>query len=114
MNKGARGEALAAAYLQQKGWRLLYQNWRSGIYEIDLIAQDGHEIVFVEVRAVSAKVPWEPESTITPRKKARLLRAITVFLAQHPEWETQPARIDVVAIRLSRPPELWHVADAFR
>lgn len=53
MDKGTQGENIAATYLSQKGWTLLFRNWRYGIYEIDLIAWDGKEIVFVEVRALS-------------------------------------------------------------
>lgn len=114
MDKGALGEEIAARYFQQKGWTILYRNWRKGIHEIDLIARDNDELVFVEVRALSASVPWHAEDTITPRKQGRLRRAIATFYHYHPEYETCPARIDIVAIRLTRPPEIYHLTDAFR
>lgn len=114
MDKGAYGEALAAAFLRQNGYQILYQNWRRGIYEIDLITLHLDELVFVEVRTVSAQTPWHPEETIGPRKKARLLRAIEAFYEQEPRWHSYPARVDVVGIRLTQPPEIFHVVDAFR
>ncbi len=114
MNTGTLGEEIAAQYLRQKGWPLLYRNWRKGIYEIDLIAQEGEELVFVEVRTLSASVPWNAETTITRRKQDRLRRSIATFFHHHPEYETCTARIDVIAIRLTNPPEIYHLADAFR
>jgi putative endonuclease len=114
MNKGTLGESIAASYLEQKGWTLLYRNWRRGSHEIDLIARDGDEVVFVEVRAISPSVPWEAETTITQRKQNRLRRAIAAFYHQHPEYEEYPGRIDILAIRLTHPPQIYHLTDAFR
>ncbi len=114
MDKGTLGETIAAHYLHAKGWDLLFRNWRKGIHEIDLIAKEREELVFVEVRALSALVPWEAETTITPRKQARLRRAIATFYHHHPEYETCPARIDIIAVRLTNPPEIYHLTDAFR
>ncbi len=114
MNKGAYGEALAADFLAERGHAILYRNWRSGIYEIDLITRHGDELVFVEVRTLSVCTPWYPEETIGPRKRARLLRAIGAFYQQEPTWQTYPARIDIVGVRLGSIPEILHIEDAFR
>lgn len=111
---GAAGEAIAAAYLRQLGYKLLFQRWRKGSHEIDIVAWDQSEIVFVEVRTVSAATPWHPEHTIGPRKKEGLLRAAQTFLAEHPAYAQLPARIDVVAIRMGTPPEVQLFRDAFR
>ncbi len=108
------GESLAAAYLREAGYRLLFQRWRRGSHEIDLIAWDKGELAFVEVRTVSANTPWHAESTIGPRKKAGLLRAIQSFLAENPAYAHLPARTDVVAIRMTDPPEIRLFRDAFR
>lgn len=111
---GAAGEAVAAAYLRQLGYRLLFQRWRKGSYEIDLVAWEQGELVFVEVRTVSASTPWHPERTIGPRKKAGLRRAIQVFLAENPSYACLAARVDVIALRMTSPPEVQLLQDAFR
>lgn len=111
---GAAGEALAAAYLRQLGYRLLFQRWRKGSHEIDLIAWESGELVFVEVRTVSASTPWHPETTIGPRKQIGVLRAAQTFLAANPSYAYLPARVDVIAIRMGTPPEVQLFRDAFR
>ncbi|RMF51124.1 MAG: YraN family protein [Bacteroidetes bacterium] len=111
---GPYGEALAAAYLRTQGYRLLFQNWRSGPHEIDLIAWHQGELAFIEVRTVSAHAPSPPETSIGPSKQAALHRAIQHFLQENPAYSALPARIDIVAIRLTHPPEVVLLPDAFR
>ena len=48
---GAKAERLVREYLEARGFRFLYQNDRSGKYEIDLVMEDGAYLVFVEVKA---------------------------------------------------------------
>jgi putative endonuclease len=48
--KGVEGEALAAAFLEQQGYRVLERNFRFERGEVDLVAKEGDELVFVEVK----------------------------------------------------------------
>ena len=50
LKKGEQGEAQALAYLQQQGLQLISQNYRCRSGEIDIIMQDGQELVFIEVK----------------------------------------------------------------
>ena len=47
---GDFGEKKAAQYLRLRGYRILERNWRSGKYEIDIIAATVKDLVFVEVK----------------------------------------------------------------
>ncbi|MEN3040863.1 MAG: YraN family protein [Bacteroidia bacterium] len=114
MDIGWLGERIAAEYLRRQGYKLLYQRWRKGSHEIDIIAWDKGELVFVEVRTVGKHTAWAAEQTIGRHKQAGLRRAIEVFLSENPEYSLLPARIDVVAVRLSAPPEVVLLVDAFR
>lgn len=95
---GNRGEELAATYLEEKGYLVLQRNYRSGAGEIDIVAQDGGCLVFVEVRARSTKEYGTPEESITLSKAQRLIEVAQGYLQERGEsaggW-----RIDLVAIR---------------
>ena len=97
---GRRGEELAASYLEKKGYLILQRNYRSGAGEMDIVAQDGDCLVFVEVRARSTKEYGAPEESITPAKAQRLIEVAQGYLQEQGdsgrEW-----RIDLVAIQLS-------------
>lgn len=66
------------------------------------------------MRTLAASVPWAPEATIRRRKQQGLRRAIEAFFTGNPSYEKLPARIDVVAVRLTVPPEFELIVDAFR
>jgi len=98
---GRTGETIAADYLQRAGWTIHARNWRhSSFGELDIIAQDGDEIVFVEVRTrrgpLQAAIDAALES-ITPQKRARLLELAQTYRAAH-DLERTLWRVDVVAV----------------
>ncbi|MEP7284130.1 MAG: YraN family protein [Chloroflexota bacterium] len=96
--KGSRGEAIAAAALEQSGYIILERNWRCADGELDIVAKHRGEIVFVEVRARMDGMDTALES-ITPRKAAKLMLLADLYLAAHP-IDNMPVRIDVVAVHL--------------
>ena len=51
---GRRGEDVAAAFVCRKGWRILERNWHYRHLELDMVALDGLELVFVEVKTRTA------------------------------------------------------------
>jgi len=70
---GDFGERLAAHHLEAKGYRIVARNWRCARGEIDLVAQAGAELVFVEVKTRRGQAFGAPEQGVTPRKAQRLL-----------------------------------------
>lgn len=100
--------------MRRQGYKILYHRWRRGSHEIDLIAWHQGELTFIEVRTLAAHVPWLPEDTIRVRKQQRLRRAIEAFLHENPSYENLPARVDIVAVRLTVPPQFELIMDAFR
>jgi len=98
---GRRGEELAARHLQQRGWRIVDRNVRLPEGEIDLVARDGDELVFVEVKTRIGDAETAPDVAVTAAKLERLERLAEAFLARaglrEPSW-----RVDVVAIVLGR------------
>jgi putative endonuclease len=95
---GRRGEELAARHLADQGYLILRRNWRCPAGEVDIVARQDETLVLVEVRARSGRDFGQPEESITPAKRARLI-ACGGYLTAEMEWRG-PWRIDVVAVEL--------------
>lgn len=109
---GRRSEEAAARFLTGLGWRVQARNWRCRGGELDIVAEDGGCLVFVEVRARRDSAGYSPEETIDARKMRRLTVAATAYLDEHP-WDGE-CRFDVVAIVLtSTGHELRLIREAF-
>jgi putative endonuclease len=113
---GQRGEALAAAYLEERGYTIVTRNWRRPEGEIDLVVARDGLCVFVEVRSRTGVERGHPLETVNASKRARVLRAARLYLDE----EKPPAavfRFDVVGVTFSlddTPPEIIHIEDAFQ
>ena len=94
---GAWGEEIASQYLEAKGYRILARNWRTQEGEVDLVAQDGETIVFVEVKTRTSKEFGWPEESITLTKRRRLQRSAMAYLSDQDLIDIL-WRIDVIAI----------------
>ena len=81
MSDGAQAEQWAAQYLRQQGLKPVTKNYRSRFGEIDLIMQDGVELVFVEVRLRSNAGFGGAAASIDTRKQQRLIRTAQQYLA---------------------------------
>lgn len=92
---GRRAEAAAAALLESKGMRILERNFYARAGEIDLVAQDGDEVVFVEVRARSTMGWGGAAGSVGGKKIRRVVTAAKVWLKAR-GWEGA-CRFDVVA-----------------
>lgn len=94
---GKRGEALAAAFLESRGLTVIDRNWRCSHGEIDLVARDGAQTVFVEVKTRSSLALGHPLEAITARKLARLRRLAAAWCEEHP-GSYDSIRIDAVGV----------------
>ena len=111
--KGARrglgnaGEEIAARELTRRGYAIRERNWRCLEGELDLVAEHGQTLVFVEVRTRRGDSFGTPEESITPAKRAHLIASALAYLQAHSldcDW-----RIDLVAIEMSSRGELLRV-----
>jgi len=95
---GQRGEQLAAAHLEAKGFGIVARNWRCENGELDLVARDGECLVMVEVRTRRGRSMGLPEESITATKQERLV-LLGLAYVQENDWAGD-WRIDVVAIEM--------------
>lgn len=80
---------------------ILARNVRLGPYEIDIVARDGGDLVFVEVRARQEASCGSPEGSVGAVKRRRLARAAARWLDEH-GGPQESCRFDVVAVRVDR------------
>jgi len=77
---GNKAEDLTAKYLQNKGLKIIAKQYRSRFGEIDLIALDGSEVVFVEVKARKTSDFGFPEESVTASKIEKIIAVGDKFL----------------------------------
>ena len=107
---GRRGEQLAAAYIEQQGYRIVAANFalpvgrntRGAIVnaEIDLVAYEGTTLCFVEVKTRASDWFAPPQTNVDLRKRRQIVRAARAYRRML-GLETSPYRFDVVSIVLS-------------
>ncbi|GHV50471.1 UPF0102 protein [Spirochaetia bacterium] len=108
--KGRDGEKRAAEALEKKGMRIITTNFHSPKGEVDIIAQDGDTIVFIEVKAWSAYGMEDLQYGINEKKQCRIIETAKYFLAINREYNEMKIRFDVVFIS---PFVFQHLAAAF-
>lgn len=113
---GAWGESLAAAYLRKKGYKILDYSYRCRYGEIDLIAQKGKVLAFVEVKLRKTDTFAQAAEHVDFNKQSKLRSTASLFLSLNPT-KLQP-RFDVIEIYAPEgmatvTPEIHHMEDAF-
>ncbi len=110
---GAEGEARAARYLEARGYRILARNARAGGVELDLVAERGRHVVFVEVKTRRGRRAGLPEEAVDARKRARLARGAAAWLREA-HHRAAHVRFDVIACeRTAGGWTIRHLAGAF-
>ncbi len=111
---GRLGEDLAAAFLTEAGYLVVDRNWRCRQGEIDIVAVDGAQTVFVEVKTRSTVTFGHPFEAITLAKLARLRRLAAAWCADNP-GDHRTIRIDAISViaPTDGPPQIEHLAQVF-
>jgi putative endonuclease len=109
---GKMGEKLAAEYLLEKGFRILYRNWHYRKEELDIVAETDDYLVFVEVKTRSNLTWGEPDEAVTIKKQRLLIRAANAYIIENNC--TKEARFDIISVILpSQPLNIKHIKNAF-
>jgi putative endonuclease len=110
---GTNGELIAVNFLKNNGYIIRATNWRSGKKEIDIIAEIGDTIVFVEVKTRSNFAFGYPEEAVDERKKSLLKSAAEDYYLAFPS--EMHVRFDIISILQHEAitKEILHLKDAF-
>lgn len=112
---GKDGESRAEEYLRRRGYRILQRNLKSSSGELDLIAEDGGVLVFIEVKARQTEVCGGARYAVDAKKQARIVRQAAYYLARH-RIRDRACRFDVVLVsgEESRDGSIELIQDAFQ
>jgi putative endonuclease len=109
---GPKGEELAAEFLIHSGYTIRHRNWRSGRTEIDIIAETGSHIVFVEVKSRSAGYAVHPTEAVNVPKQRTIIFAASNYIDTY--GICKEARFDIITVIISPSGnEIDHIKNAY-
>lgn len=97
--EGRNGEMLASRYLEGLGYKIICNNFRCTQGEIDIVAKDKNELVFVEVKTRSSIKFGEAKEAVDQRKQKHIVNATKYYLYKTKQ-ESANVRIDVIEVYL--------------
>jgi putative endonuclease len=95
---GKQGEEMAAAFLAGAGYRIVERNYRCPFGEIDIVAEEGKVLVFVEVKSRRSEAFGDPQLAVGRQKQQKLSRIAMHYLAERGQGH-RLARFDVVSVK---------------
>ncbi len=109
---GEKGETLAVKQLKKEGYKILERNYRTRLGEIDIIAEDGEVITFIEVKSRKSESYGTPQHAVTPIKQKKISMVALSYLKEKNQFGKR-ARFDVVTINLESSNKVSIIKNAF-
>lgn len=110
---GNQGEDRASEYLIEKGYEVLFRNYRTKTGEIDIISLIDETIVFVEVKTLPNGTPELLSHVLDSRKQKRIIKTAKRFLSNYRQYNNKYIRFDVIVLNMPGLPCIYHVENAF-
>ncbi|MDZ7722365.1 MAG: YraN family protein [candidate division KSB1 bacterium] len=107
---GTQGEALAAEYLERKGYDIQERNYHGAGGEIDIICRDRDVLVFIEVKSRKSKSFGDPLEWVNARKQERIGETANEYMSR--QENELDCRFDIVTVDLSCM-QIEHFENAF-
>lgn len=109
---GAKGEQIAANYLEKKGYKILETNWRFKNLEADIIASVDKTLVIAEVKTRKSNYFGEPETFVNKQKQKNLIMAANEYVVRN--QLDMEVRFDIISIIINdKEMNINHIEDAF-
>ena len=112
-DSGIKGETAAAKYLKKNGYKILERNYRKTYGEIDIIAQNGENIAFVEVKTRKSDLFGTPAEFVTVQKQKKIIKAAYTYIQEHDLDAEFTFDIVEVYIDGKQIKEINHIKNAF-
>lgn len=105
---GIKGERMAARYLKRAGWKISEKNFRTPFGEVDIIAERGDVVAFIEVKTRSGDDFGAPSEAVDCRRQQRYIQAAKFYFAGRAMDCT--VRFDIIEVVRG---EINHIENAF-
>lgn len=105
---GNYGEAIAAKYLEENGYKILTANYRCRIGEIDIIAKYKNYICFIEVKTRYSACYGRPSEAVSYVKQQKILKAAEYYIMKNKLYNCA-ARFDVIEIQLNNSDNMYTI-----
>ncbi len=97
LQTGNTGETIACDFLKKLGYKIIERNYRIRGGELDIICQDGDDLVFVEVKTRNSHEYGDPAEAVTPHKIRFLIRSVQFYLNKY-DLFSHPYRLDAITV----------------
>lgn len=108
---GDSAEILVVRHLESLGYKIVERNFYCKVGELDIIATDTKELVFVEVRSRHSDTALNPLFTLSEKKQNSIKKAAQIYLMKNPV--DLPFRFDVAVVTMNPEPEIEIIENAF-
>lgn len=98
---GQLGEDLAAKYLKRNGFTIIIRNYRKKYGELDIIAENEGDLVFIEVKTRTTESHGSAEEAVTVSKQQQIIKLAMIYISEN-ELFDKSVRFDVVSILLNK------------
>jgi len=109
--RGDQGEERVASFLKSEGFDIVARNYRRPYGEIDVIAQCGELLIFVEVKTRAQEL-FDLSEVITPTKQRKIIAAAKAFITEH-QCDDKVCRFDVALLEDSNDGKMSYIPNAF-
>lgn len=110
---GKYGENIACKYLEKNGYNILCRNFNTNNSEIDIIAKDKDEIVFIEVKSRTSKQYGAPIESVNEFKKKHIISAAKYYIYKN-SLENKNIRFDIIEVYINEKENLInHIKNVF-
>ncbi|MBI3671652.1 YraN family protein [Candidatus Azambacteria bacterium] len=99
---GDIGEDVARKYLVKIGYSIIGKNYQTKFGEIDIVAKNDREILFIEVKTSDINSFIRPEENLTQNKLRKLLKTVELYIISNDLPETYTWRVDLISIKLNQ------------
>jgi putative endonuclease len=110
---GKAGEEMAARWLAGKGFHLLVTNWKSGRYEVDIVASRNGALHFIEVKARHDDRFGKPEDWVGKKKMNHLMKAGVAYQEKYPQWNQVQYDILSILVDPQGKPDFFFIEDVY-
>ena len=110
---GNKGEDMAEDYLKEHGYTILHRNWRFRHWEVDIIANKGKFLHFIEIKTRTSSAYGKPEESISKSKMDNLMNAAEEYQYLNPQWKFIQFDVLAITLKYDQPAEFYMIEDVY-